>query len=213
MVHKAVHYTVYKITNLLNGMIYIGKHKTENLNDSYMGSSKWLKSSIEKHGIENYKKEILFDFKTREEMDLKERELVNEEFVQRKDTYNLNTGGRGGWFACNSSGLNNKKDQYKIMHERLVTDPEFREEFKKKVSRGRREFFKRNPDYESGEKNPMYGRQHTESARKRMSETHFGEANGSYGTRWITNEKLKMTRKLGRGEKLPKGWKFGRKKY
>lgn len=28
-------YTVYKITNLVNGKVYIGVHKTENLNDKY----------------------------------------------------------------------------------------------------------------------------------------------------------------------------------
>ena len=42
-------YLIYKITNLLNGMIYIGKHHTTDINDSYMGSSVWLKASIKKH--------------------------------------------------------------------------------------------------------------------------------------------------------------------
>ena len=56
------HYLVYQITNLINGMIYIGKHVTDDPNDSYMGSSKWLAKSIKKHGIEHYRKDILFDF-------------------------------------------------------------------------------------------------------------------------------------------------------
>lgn len=46
-----MHFIIYKITNLLNGMIYIGKHTTNDLNDGYMGSSQWLKNSIKKHRI------------------------------------------------------------------------------------------------------------------------------------------------------------------
>ncbi len=94
------HYLVYQITNLINQKIYIGIHETYDLDDEYMGSSVYLKRSIEKHGVENFKKEILFEFNNPKEMIAKERELVNDEFVNRIDTYNLNLGG-GSFYYIN----------------------------------------------------------------------------------------------------------------
>lgn len=91
-----LHYVIYRITNMLNGMIYIGQHTTTNPNDDYMGSGKYIIRAIKKYGIENFKKEILFECSSQEELNAKERELVNEDFVNRDDTYNLVLGGIQG---------------------------------------------------------------------------------------------------------------------
>lgn len=86
------HY-VYKITNLLDGRIYIGIHSTDNLEDKYMGSSIPLYKDIKKFGIENFKKEILEFCPNRDVLLNREKELVDDNFVKRKDTYNINLGG------------------------------------------------------------------------------------------------------------------------
>lgn len=93
---KMTHYLIYKITNNINGKIYIGKHQTDNLDDGYMGSGVAIKKAVKKYGVGNFKKEILFDVDDLELMDFLEELLVDEEFVRRKDTYNLALGGEGG---------------------------------------------------------------------------------------------------------------------
>ncbi len=90
-------YILYKTTNLINGKIYIGVHQTNDIDDGYLGSGFLLKHSIKKHGRENFKKEILEQFETREEMYDRESIIVNEEFIKRIDVYNRRLGGEGGW--------------------------------------------------------------------------------------------------------------------
>jgi hypothetical protein len=84
-------FLIYKITNTINNKIYIGAHKTNNIDDGYMGYGKYLNHSIQKHGIGKFTKEILHCFNTIEEMYAKE--IVSEEFLAEENTYNLMIGG------------------------------------------------------------------------------------------------------------------------
>jgi len=91
-----IHY-VYKITNLENRKEYIGVRTHANPDsDDYMGSSIPLKEDIQKTGLASFKKEILQRFETRQEAEAREAELVNRDYIQRADTYNIRTGGSMG---------------------------------------------------------------------------------------------------------------------
>lgn len=90
-------YIVYKTTNLINQCYYIGLHKTDDLNDDYLGSGKRLLLAITKYGRDNFKRDILFVFSEPSQMEAKEAELVNEATLLDPLCYNLRLGGIGGW--------------------------------------------------------------------------------------------------------------------
>lgn len=71
------YYGIYRITNLLNGKMYIGKHKTDNLDDKYMGSGTIIKMAVRKYGVENFRKEWLMFCEDEEEMNYMERVYVD----------------------------------------------------------------------------------------------------------------------------------------
>lgn len=101
-------YYLYEIRNNLNNKVYVGVHKTTNMNDGYMGSGKVIRNAIKKHGTENFTKTILETFDTQEEMFQREKEVVTDEFLAREDTYNLRRGGTGGFDHINKNGLNDR---------------------------------------------------------------------------------------------------------
>jgi hypothetical protein len=74
-------------------MIYVGYHKTKNLDDNYIGSGKRILSAIKKYGRENFTREILKIFDNSDDAEAYERHIVNEEFTNRDDTYNIALGG------------------------------------------------------------------------------------------------------------------------
>ena len=99
-------YIVYLTTNILNNMIYVGVHKTESLKfDGYLGNGiNRFKSNIinpktkfqfavKKYGYDSFKRTIIKTFDNVEDaLDL-EAEIVDEEFLLRKDVYNMVLGG------------------------------------------------------------------------------------------------------------------------
>lgn len=218
-----MYYLIYKITNTINNKIYIGKHQTDNKDDDYMGSGKILKRAIEKYGIDKFKKEILFECSSLEEMNQKEADIVDEEFVARLDTYNIKLGGQGGfdyinektnWNGfkyINENGLNNKSNQHLIVSERIKDDDEYAKEFSLKISNSLKLYYKHNP-------NPFLGKKHTEESKKKISKANSirqrGENNSNYGKCWIYNEELKENKTIKKEDLntwLEKGWKKGRK--
>lgn len=101
------YYTIYKISNNVNGKYYIGKHITEDLNDGYMGSGKLIKKAINKYGIENFTKTILYYCDNEKEMNVIENLLIN---LKDENSYNLQPGGIGGFSYINENNLGNTKD-------------------------------------------------------------------------------------------------------
>ena len=106
---KKFHF-VYKTVNVLNGKEYTGVHSTDNLDDGYLGSGTVLKKAIEKYGPENFHRSIVKMFSTRQEaLDL-EKNIVNEEYVSRQDTYNVTIGGGDAPRLCGEdNGFYGKK--------------------------------------------------------------------------------------------------------
>lgn len=85
-------YITYKITNKITGEYYIGSHKTDNLNDDYMGSGRLIKQSIKKYGVEAHEKEIIQIFDNREDSINLEHKLIKQ---KKSDILciNMSTGG------------------------------------------------------------------------------------------------------------------------
>ena len=87
-------HVIYKITNLINGRYYIGRHSTTNLNDGYMGSGKAIANAIKKYGENNFVKEIIAETSTSSELWELEKEIVNESVVYDPLSYNMAFGGK-----------------------------------------------------------------------------------------------------------------------
>lgn len=99
-------YIVYLTTNKINKKIYIGVHATETPEkfDGYYGDGVSRKHpilhpktpfqyAIKKYGYDAFERSTIKIFDSYEEAFKLERELVNEDFIKRTDTYNIILGG------------------------------------------------------------------------------------------------------------------------
>lgn len=208
-------YTIYKITNEIDGKIYIGKHQTKDLDDGYMGSGKHLRRAIDKYGIENFDKEILHIFDNEDEMNTKEAELVTDEFVKEDTNYNLCPGGQGGWGYVIKNRLHNSFSKNKKSHEiamkrsmdtrkKLQNDETWSKKKSSNMSIGMKKYFA------AGNEPSFKGKKHTEETKQKMRKPkNQGKKNSQYGTMWITNGS--ENKKIKKIDNIPEGWYKGRK--
>ena len=99
------HY-VYKTTNLINGMIYIGRRSTSKSpeKDSYKGSGLYLNRVFKLFGKENFSKEILEVCDNFEELLIREIYWIKEfDSTNRTIGYNLSNKSIGAGIGIENS--------------------------------------------------------------------------------------------------------------
>ena len=215
---------MYQIKNKVNSKIYIGVHKTSDMNDGYMGSGKVIRAAIIKYGIENFEKTILETFETSEAMFNREKEVVTEDFLSRDDVYNLRRGGSGGFDHINKNGLQKvaRAQSNKTMLKKYGED--FLSQLGKKGTEIQRkngqliesiERIKKYPGFKTDEhKSSALKNANCLEAKLKRKETFKkikhsqGEKNSQYGTTWITNGQ--ENKKIKKNDIVPVGWKKGR---
>lgn len=214
-----MNYLIYKITNRVNGKVYIGAHQTQNINDNYMGSGIAIKRAIKKYGVENFNKEILANCNSLTDMYQRERSLVTEEFVTNPQTYNIKIGGLGGFDHINKDQSDIRITQRNSYLEKAIAqlgylmahNSEWKDNFCASVSTG---LYKR---FET-EVGTFTNKQHTPETKRLMSESKKissnGERNSQFGTCWVYSLKLAQNKKISKNDLSvyeTQGWVRGRK--
>jgi len=156
---------IYKVTNILNNKIYVGKDSKNN--PKYLGSGMLLLKAIKKYGIENFKKEILCECNDKNELNEKEIFWIGELNSKPPKGYNLTIGGDGGDTFTNNPN---------------------KEQVRKKISLSNKGRF-------SGENNPFYGKHVSKEHALKMSKSLKGKNTGKNNpmSNPISIEKMKKT--------------------
>ena len=142
---------IYKITNNINGKIYIGKHSTDKLNDGYMGSGKLILKAEQKYGLENFTKEYLAFCDNEETLNWLECFYIKK-YNAKEVGYNLTDGGDGR-LGCKLTEE----------HKRRISE----------ANKGEKNHFygvRRN-----GNKNPFYGKHHSKENIEKNRQSHLGK--------------------------------------
>ena len=214
-------YYMYQITNEVNGKIYVGVHKTKDMNDGYMGSGKIIRSAIAKHGITNFSKVILETFDNAEAMYAAEKELVTDEFLARDDVYNLRRGGFGGFDLINKSGGQGYRLNAVLSNEKRVKGGYIANDIQRQ---------KRIGIYSEGYKSPFCNREiqqlgNTQAAREKAKKTakvtyetnghQRGNKNSQFGKVWVSHSAVgsKKCHANALPDMIEQGWIKGRNIY
>ena len=179
----------------MNSKIYVGVHKTDCINDGYMGSGTLLMRAIDKYGVDNFVKEILFEASSSEEMFDKEKELVE----IGRHTYNIKGGGYGGFDYINKLITSDERRKRGRAGGRKRRNHSMTDEIRNKISIANK-----------GEQS-FLGKKHTKEAKIKMSLAKRGKHMGTNGRCWITKDKInRQINVIELNDWISEGWLKGR---
>lgn len=166
-------------TRLDTGHYYIGMHSTDDLDDGYLGSGRWLRYSIRKHGTMMFERRIVEMLPDRESLRLRESEIVDRSRLDDPLCMNLIIGGAA------SMGHNaDARSKISVARKGRPGHPQS-EETRAKISRAGK------------------GRKHSEETKAKISMSHMG-----IGHTEETKIKLSTSQKGIRKARGPDGFAF-----
>jgi predicted HAD superfamily Cof-like phosphohydrolase len=160
-------YFVYLTTNNTNGKKYIGL-TYQDIDTGYLGSGTAILRAIKKYGKESFTRVNLHSGLTLEQASELEKNTIKEHDAQNsREYYNFREGG------CNGDEGTHHPDSIKKMSKKCKAAWQDKRDMYLKTfaNRDNTNIGKYDRD---GEKNPMYGKNHTDESRKQMSEKKKG---------------------------------------
>lgn len=201
-----IYYTIYEVTNNINGKKYRGVHKTHNQHDSYKGSGVHIKNAMLKYNRENFTKEILACALDEQSMYWLEKHVfVTDEWVNSEKTYNLILGGAGITEKSHATGVIKRKNTLILKYG--VDSPMKVSEIKSKVKQTTTErygvdhYFKSSSGKQvaiknnTGERNPFFGKRRTKEEIENIIQVQKSRWESmSDDERWDYNERARKNK-------------------
>ena len=189
----------YVTTNLKNNKKYIGMHRTDDVDDGYLGSGRLIIRAIKKYGKENFIREVLCFCKSKEEAFKNEAMFIKEyKTLSSEGGYNISlTGGT----EC--KGKHSEESKKKMSEARSGIIPS--DETRLKWSESRRG--EGNSMYgRSGELSPNYGKTFSEEHRRKISEAATGRVHTEETREKLSKFNTKPVSQYTKDNVFLKGW-------
>ena len=159
---------IYKTTNLFNGKIYVGQHRSPTFDTSYYGSGLVLCNIINKYGKDSFRCELLEECYSEDE--LNEREIYWIAQLNATDEsigYNIML---GGYKTCGAK--HNDKTKAKISRKKRGCHPNrtyiISDETKSKISASLKSYYKTH-------NNPRYGVTLSDETKEKIRQANIGK--------------------------------------
>jgi len=178
---------IYKVTNKINGMVYIGQtirplkeRKYFHINESKKLNPKcYFHKALKKNGIENFHWVVVTFAQDIKELNELEKKCIKEYNSFAPNGYNSTTGGLN--YIRSEETRKRLSEIFRGRKPWNLGIPHS-EGTKKKIG-----------DAARGENNYNYGGQHTEKTKKKMSENQRGKKNSFYGKQHTEDTKRKIS--------------------